>query len=361
MKKIFSILFLLAIIFITPQSVCGKEKIGIVEFKAGVDIKQSDIDGLSAIFTTCFNPNGFTLVEREQIDQTIKEQRFQRSKLTQKQMVKIGKILNLSYIVIGDINIIYGAYNLDARVLNVETGEIIAKEGAMWKEEDSYREMMCQVANGLAGQLKPKEEPVATPKVVKEKPKKEKKQPIPLKPIQPSFQQMVEGVFYTMEDNFVLGIQYIAGYRFNNTYFLGGGIGLMGNTYTCENNYNEEYSFVNLEGNDFKIPLFVHSKVYITHTRVQPYIEFSLGGILEPDSELKVEKKYGNTYYKNFNNSSFFIAPGVGVNVRCSDNISVHLTLAYQRYSGYIDYDLAYKSFESGWLNAFRMSLGVTF
>lgn len=351
MKKIFSILFLLAIIFITPQSVCGKEKIGIVEFKAGVDVKQSDIDGLSAIFTTCFSPKGFTLVEREQIDQTITEQRFQRSKLTQKQMVKIGKILNLSYIVIGDINIVYGAYNLDARVLNVETGEIVAKEGAAWKDKESYRDMMCQVANGLAGQLKPKEEPIPTPKVVKEKTKKEKKPIIPLKPVQSGFESSVEfsgsfGNFYQTS------LMYIGGYRFNKGFFLGGGIGL-------NLTYDQDYMFLNAEG--ISVPILLHARYYLTSTRFQPFFALSTGVRLSGDAE-GCSASYGYPY----GTCGFIFSPAIGCNARITDNISLYLKIAYdgQTYPAEVDEEDFKKNGRiatSEMASAFKIALGLTF
>lgn len=352
MRKIFNLLFLLVIIFITPQSVCGKEKIGIVEFKAGVDVKQSDIDGLSAIFTTCFSPKGFTLVEREQIDQTIAEQRFQRSKLTQKQMVKIGKILNLSYIVIGDINIVYGAYNLDARVLNVETGEIVAKEGAAWKDEESYRDMMCQVANGLAGQLKPKEEPIPTPKVVKEKPKKEKKQPIPLKPVQPGFESSVE--FSGSFGDFYKGsAMYFGGYRFNNSFFLGGGIGL---EFIGDYDYSQF-----LDYNVTSVPILLHARYYLTSTRFQPFFALSTGVRVSGDRD-GYSKSYGHPY----GTCGFIISPAFGCNARITDNISLYLKIAYdgQTYPARVD-EKDYR--ETGLVatskmaNAFKIALGLTF
>ncbi|MBR6244605.1 hypothetical protein IKR20_03425 [bacterium] len=97
------------------------QRAAVMEFKAGVGISQADVDGLSGIFTTYFRPAGFTMVERTQIDRVISEQGFQRSSLTEAQMVRIGEILNLSMIVIGDINVVAGEYNVDARVVNVES------------------------------------------------------------------------------------------------------------------------------------------------------------------------------------------------------------------------------------------------
>ena len=140
------------------------QRAAVMEFKAGVGISQADVDGLSGIFTTYFRPAGFTMVERTQIDRVISEQGFQRSSLTEAQMVRIGEILNLSMIVIGDINVVAGEYNVDARVVNVESGVIIATDGESFR--GSYRNSMKQLAQRLAGQvaIKPGQTVKAAPK-----------------------------------------------------------------------------------------------------------------------------------------------------------------------------------------------------
>lgn len=129
------------------------QRCAVLEFKAGVGISQADVDGISAIFITYFQPAGYTMVERSQIDKAIEEQRFQRSSMTESQMVRIGQILNVSKIVIGDVNIVMGQYNVDARVINVETGTVSATEGATFAKGTSYRATMQSLAQKLAGKI----------------------------------------------------------------------------------------------------------------------------------------------------------------------------------------------------------------
>lgn len=125
-------------------------KIAVMDFKAGVGVTQGDVDGISAIFGTYFiNPEKFILVERLQLDKTISEQGFQQSTLTQQQMVRLGKILNLSKIVIGNVNVVSGQYNVDVRMVNVETGAIEGTDGETWERGTSYRELMKNLANRL--------------------------------------------------------------------------------------------------------------------------------------------------------------------------------------------------------------------
>lgn len=147
MKKLFS----LCLICLLAMSAMA-QRAAVMEFKAGVGISQADVDGLSGIFTTYFRPAGYTMIERTQVDRIIDEQQFQRSSLTESQMVRIGELLNLSKIVIGDVNIVMGQYNVDVRVINVESGTIAATEGATFAGS-SYREGMKNLATKLASQI----------------------------------------------------------------------------------------------------------------------------------------------------------------------------------------------------------------
>ena len=147
MKKLFSFC-LLCLLAVSAMA----QRAAIMEFKAGVGISQADVDGISGIFTTYFRPAGYTMIERTQIDRVIDEQGFQRSSLTEDQMVRIGEILNVSKIVVGDVNIAMGQYNVDVRVVNVEGGTIAATEGATFAGT-SYRETMKSLAQKLAAQI----------------------------------------------------------------------------------------------------------------------------------------------------------------------------------------------------------------
>lgn len=147
MKKLFS----LCLICLLAMSAMA-QRAAVMEFKAGVGISQTDVDGISGIFTTYFRPSGYTMIERTQIDRIIDEQKLQRSSMTESQMVRVGQLLNLSKIVIGDVNVVMGQYNVDVRVINVESGTIAATEGATFAGS-SYREVMKNLAQKLAGQI----------------------------------------------------------------------------------------------------------------------------------------------------------------------------------------------------------------
>lgn len=148
MKRTLMILVML-LLCVTGNS----QRIAVLDFNAGVGVSQADVDGISAIFNTYFSPRGYTLVERTQIDKAIDEQNFQRGKFTESQMVRIGQILNVSNVVVGDVNIVARQYNVDVRVINVQSGTIQATEGATWTSGTSYRNMMKSIAEKLANKI----------------------------------------------------------------------------------------------------------------------------------------------------------------------------------------------------------------
>lgn len=145
LKSLLSLL-LLAISF----SAAAQPRIAVLNFNAGVGVHQSDVDGLSAIFNTFFTPQGYTVVERTRVSRILEEHKMQGSDLTETDMARLGELLNVPVIVIGDVNRAMGQYNIDVRAVNVETGAILAKDGAEWAEGSSYRETMRAIAERLS-------------------------------------------------------------------------------------------------------------------------------------------------------------------------------------------------------------------
>ena len=146
MKKLFSFTLMCLMALSMNAQRCA-----VMEFRAGVGVSRSDVEGLCGMFTTGFQPSGYTMIERSQVDRIISEQHMQRSALTESQMVRIGQLLNLACIVIGDVNKVYGEYNVDVRVVNVESGVIIATAGKAFS--GSYGDNMRSLARTLASKI----------------------------------------------------------------------------------------------------------------------------------------------------------------------------------------------------------------
>lgn len=187
MKKIIT-LCILCLMAVSMQA----QRIAVLEFSAGVGISQADVDGISSIFITYFRPQGYTLVERTLIDKVIDEQQFQRGKLTESQMVRIGRLLNVSKVVVGQINIVMGQYNVDVRAINVETGTVAATAGDAF-DKATFRTKMQTIAQSLAKKIAITPTSQATPAE-------------PQKPQQP--QQLQNPVSYSNGVLTVNGVQY---------------------------------------------------------------------------------------------------------------------------------------------------------
>lgn len=148
----------------SSSNIASEERCAVLGFKAGTGVSVSSLNGISEIFSTYFRPVGYTMVERTQIDKVITEQSFQRSDLTQDQMVKVGEILNVSKIVLGVVTVLGGGYNVDVRVIDVQSGIDVASEGATFSGD--YRTSMKNLAQKLAGKIPIAQEQPTEPYVV---------------------------------------------------------------------------------------------------------------------------------------------------------------------------------------------------
>ena len=139
-----------------------------------------------------------------------------------------------------------------------------------------------------------------------EEPKKPKKPKKTLAPIERGFEQSVEvGVNPTTDDEYYfLNLEYIAGYRFNNYLFLGGGTGL------------ESL----LKYYPLAMPIYANARLYLRpKSRWQPFFSLSLGALIPIaiNDRLCCEDIQPH------------INPTVGVNCRINSKYSCYINLGY--------------------------------
>ena len=152
MRKISrKVLWLIAMLVLTSSAFA--QRIAVLNFNARTGVTQMEVDGLSSIFNTYFAPKGAEIVERTSVDKILQEQKFQNSRFTNTDMVALGEMLNVSLIVVGDVNVVMEQYNIDVRVVNVQTGTIVAKDGASCSKGGSYRDMMRELGERLSKSL----------------------------------------------------------------------------------------------------------------------------------------------------------------------------------------------------------------
>ncbi|MEE0900000.1 MAG: hypothetical protein UIM25_03810 [Bacteroidales bacterium] len=150
-KNLRKVLWLIAMLVLTSSAFA--RKIAVFDFNAGTGVTQDDVDGLSSIFNTYFEPKGAEIIERTRVDRLVQEQKFQNSKFTNSEMVAMGEQLNTSLIVVGDVNVVMGEYNVEVRVVNVQTGTVVAKDGISFDKNTSYRGTMQQLGERLAKKM----------------------------------------------------------------------------------------------------------------------------------------------------------------------------------------------------------------
>lgn len=91
----------------------------------------------------------FRTVERTQLDQVIKELNLNRTEYTDPATAqKIGHLVGAQYLVLGSFQVFQGQVRLDARVLRVETGEIVTAKRVMGPQGEA-----AQLPDKLAQEL----------------------------------------------------------------------------------------------------------------------------------------------------------------------------------------------------------------
>ena len=96
------------------------------------------------------------VVERERLQAVLDEQKLGRGgKIDGRTAARIGKLLGARYLVLGTYFDAMGAFRADARLVNVETGQIVKSIGASGKAEDfmsleqTLAEGLCKAATEL--------------------------------------------------------------------------------------------------------------------------------------------------------------------------------------------------------------------
>lgn len=152
MKK--TIVVLVLLVAAVTANAQEKIRIAIFDFKAGAGVESATVNSMSdMLINSLFSTNHYTIVERSQIDNIIKEQGFQKSGMTDESSVEVGRVMNVKAIVLGTVVRFEGEYNIDIRLVDVESGELISTAGAAKRPEDSFRSVMDNLSQQLDARL----------------------------------------------------------------------------------------------------------------------------------------------------------------------------------------------------------------
>ena len=168
MKKNKVYLIVVLLLAVCNAHAQNRLRIAILDLNAGVNRTQSQVNGLADMLSVeLFNSGRFSIVERTQVEKVFREQDFQISGMTDAQRQRIGGALGVDAIVTGTINFIprdsrygsdystrydVGEYNVDIRLVSVNTGELLSVAGGEQNggtERDLMRRVAMQLANNL--------------------------------------------------------------------------------------------------------------------------------------------------------------------------------------------------------------------
>ncbi|MEC7821535.1 MAG: tetratricopeptide repeat protein [Candidatus Neomarinimicrobiota bacterium] len=120
--------YLKFLILLIGISLSAQQTLAVLDFE-GIGISENEAKALSGRFGSEFmtlSKGVYTLVERNRMGQVLKEQGFQNTGVVSSEdAVKIGEALGAEYIVTGSISKVGTLFSINARLLNVQSAEII--------------------------------------------------------------------------------------------------------------------------------------------------------------------------------------------------------------------------------------------
>lgn len=200
--------------------------------------------------------------------------------------------------------------------------------------------------------------------MIKVKPQKTQKV---LESVEKGFQHSIEvdGTAIVMSANadkswnIGAGVQYIGGYRFSNTMFLGAGVGVECHKFDNASVESSADLYYNMSYDKVCIPLYVHFRAYLSSSRCQPYFFLSAGGLIGTNGNIELAN--GNNY--KYNTCGVLAIPGFGLNYRISNQLSVYLGVAYsmRSYPYVADFSAKNATLKHSLYHGASIKLGCTF
>ena len=109
----------------------------------------------------------FTVVERAQIQQALKEQSFGHTGLVEAdQAVTLGRMLGARVIVVGSVTKLAATYTINARFIDVQSGEAIDAQSLKTTNDNEIAELVDRLAMRLSGKVDDRTPQAARPTVM---------------------------------------------------------------------------------------------------------------------------------------------------------------------------------------------------
>lgn len=139
----------------------------------------------------------------------------------------------------------------------------------------------------------------------------------------------VVNLSYTLKTGFdYLGADYIGGYRFNNKFFLGMGVGYRMACSPSDFVIDKINTGASLPGNTYEIPLFAHFRYNFLNGRCSPFVGLSIGTNISAPATIQLK-----LYDVKYSTIGAFANPQVGLNYRMTPKSSIYLAVGFNAYT----------------------------
>gem|GEM_PF-2228790 len=115
------------VVYTTATTIIGGTNVAVADF-IGKNVSQADASIVADFLRTELVTAGlFNVMDRNNMDTVLAEQKFQSSGCTEQQCaVEIGKLLNVKQMLVGSLSKLLDSYYITVNVVDVETGKIVA-------------------------------------------------------------------------------------------------------------------------------------------------------------------------------------------------------------------------------------------
>lgn len=185
------------------------------------------------------------------------------------------------------------------------------------------------------------------------------------KKVKPIYEQSID-MAYSQFFNGEIGIDlnYIGGWRFNRMFYAGLGTGLYFDVMGYGTNAPHNLYPISLP--IVSVPLYAHSKVYLTQKRYMPFIGLSIGGTFSTPIN-KNARYYEQMFYTyipvSYGTCRFLLNPMIGVDYRINADMDLYVSLGYRGMTRPIVTNISPYSISVGqdFIGAIDLHIGFTF
>jgi TolB-like protein len=166
----------------SPVTQATQKNYAILNIKCGAGVTEPDGDLISdRLRAEIFNTGNANVMERNQMQEILKEQGFQQSGATctdEDCLVKMGQMLGVHYLVAGSLGKLGSMYMVNMRTIDVQTGKIVRAVSVDVKGDiEDLVEYLPRIALQLTTDARKQSTVISTPEPVTSKPPKDTVKP----------------------------------------------------------------------------------------------------------------------------------------------------------------------------------------